>query len=134
MLGSRDEGGRWSRARGFGWPGLAVGLLVGGWLGSGTSPRLAAQPAPPGQVPGLIALTAETPGNPNGSLLYLIDSREQSFAIYRVDALQGTVKLEAARHFRADMKVSEYNNQPPTVASVEAMVAPTRGGAGPKPN
>jgi hypothetical protein len=81
---------------------------------------------------GIIAMTDAAPGNPNATLLYLIDPREQSLAIYRVDALKGTIKLEAARHFRADLKVSEYNNVPPNVAAIEAMVAPTRGGAEPR--
>ena len=32
------------------------------------------------------------------------------------------MKLEAARHYRWDMKLAEYNNQQPEVAAVESMV------------
>jgi hypothetical protein len=59
-------------------------------------------------------------------LLYLIDSKSQAFAVYRVEPTgpkgSGTVKLEAARQYRYDLKLSEFNNQPPEVSSIEAMV------------
>lgn len=128
----RDATSRaWLRAGRFGVPGLVIGWLSACWLGGASSAPLAAQPASI-PAPGLMALTAETPGNPNGQLLYLIDSREHAFAIYRVDALKGTVKLEASRNFGSDLKVKEYNNQPPTVAAVEAMVGGPRPGGGPR--
>jgi hypothetical protein len=34
----------------------------------------------------------------------------------------GTVKLEAARQYRYDLKLSEFNNQPPEVSQIEGMV------------
>ena len=59
-------------------------------------------------------------------MLYLIDTKAQAFAVYRVEPTgpkgSGTVKLEAARQYRYDLKLSEYNNQPPEVSAVEAMV------------
>ena len=36
--------------------------------------------------------------------------------------LQSGTKLEAARQYRYDLKLSEFNNQPPEVSSIEAMV------------
>jgi hypothetical protein len=61
-------------------------------------------------------------------LLYLIDTRNQSFAVYRVDPQdpKGTLKLEATRQYRWDLKLGEFNNQPPEVAAVEAMVGAVR--------
>ncbi len=126
-----DTGQGWVRGVRFLVPGLALGWLAAGWLG-GTGARPVVAQAAGGAVPGLIAVTDETPGNPNGSLLYLIDPREQSFAIYRVDGLKGTVKLEASRNFGADLKVKEYNNLAPTVASVQAMVGGSQPPAAPR--
>lgn len=112
-------------------PSLFLGFSLAVLLAPGSSRRVEAQSA--SQVgTGLIALTDDAPGNPNATLLYLIDPREQSLAVYRVDGLKGTIKLDAARHFRADLKVSEYNNISPNVAAVEAMVAPARVGSEPR--
>lgn len=132
MVTARAASRNWGSVLGFGLSGVALGLALAGWGGSPSPPSLSAQGAPAVPAAGLIAMTAETPGNPNGSLLYLIDPKEQSFALYRIDGLKGTVKLEAARHFRGDLKLAEYNNQPPTVAAVEAMVSAPRGGTIPR--
>jgi hypothetical protein len=80
-------------------------------------------PAPPGGEPsGTIAFTATTAGT--AQWLYLIDTRAHAFAIYRVDPTnpKGTVKLEAARQYQWDLKLAEYNNQPPEVAAIESTV------------
>jgi hypothetical protein len=63
-------------------------------------------------------------------LLYLVDPQAQSFAVYRVDpgGQKGIVKLEAARHYRWDLKLAEYNNQPPEVGAIESMVRTTTPG------
>jgi len=57
-------------------------------------------------------------------LLYVIDTRSRAFAVYRVDPTnpKGTVKLEAARQYQWDLKLAEYNNQPPEVAAIESTV------------
>jgi len=55
-------------------------------------------------------------------LLYLIDPQVKSFSIYRVDPRRGSVKLEAARHYRSDMQLAEYNNETPTVREIETML------------
>jgi len=70
----------------------------------------------------MIAITSGAPGSPQ--FLYLIDTRNQAFALYRVDPQnpKGTVKLEAARQYRYDLKLSEYNNLPPEVSAIEANV------------
>ncbi|HMB07219.1 MAG TPA: hypothetical protein VKP69_26255, partial [Isosphaeraceae bacterium] len=56
--------------------------------------------------------------------LYLIDPRTRAFAIYRVDLSnpKGTVKLEAARQYNWDLRLTEFNNQPPEVTAIEATV------------
>jgi hypothetical protein len=71
---------------------------------------------------GTIAFTSNTSGS--AQLLYLIDTRARAFAIYRVDPVnpKGTVKLEAARQYSFDLKLTEFNNQPPEVAAIESTV------------
>ncbi len=112
--------------------GLVVGLALATVLGSGRGmPRAQAQPpgaaqaAPggPAQAGGTIAFTAANPGH-TGQLLYLIDTRGQSFAVYSVNPNEsrGAVKLEAVRKYRWDLEMAEYNNQAPEVATIEAMV------------
>jgi len=69
-----------------------------------------------------IAFTAP---NPKGApLLFLIDTKERAFAIYRVDPEKGSVKLESSRPYRHDLKL-EWNNLPPEASAVEAMIATT---------
>jgi hypothetical protein len=122
----------------FGVPGVLVGLALGWSPGAGRTPEAKAQStlaqAEPARSPrerpiaeanGTIAFTSNGPGA--GQLLYLIDTRSQTFAVYRVDPqnTKGIVKLEAARHYQWDLKLSEYNNLPPEVAAIESMVRTT---------
>jgi hypothetical protein len=105
--------------------GLAVGVaLTVTWIAGRPAP-IRAQ-ATPAEAAGTIALTASGPGT--SQLLYLIDTKNQAFAVYRVDPqeLKGTVKLEAARQYRWDLKLGEFNNQPPEVSAVESMVGTRR--------
>jgi hypothetical protein len=118
---------RWIGAPPLGVLGVLVGLALAWCFGIGQSAPIRAQAAPAAIEPaGTIAFTAAGPGSTQ--LLYLIDTRSQAFAIYRVDPqeLKGTVKLEAARQYRWDLKLGEYNNQPPEVSAVEAMVGAPR--------
>lgn len=108
--------------------GLVVGLALATALGSGaTAPGLQAQTPPaatgPATAGGTIAFTASNPGH-NGQLLYLVDTRGQSFAVYSVNPNEsrGVVKLEAVRKYRWDLEMAEFNNQAPEVATIEAMV------------
>lgn len=134
-MSERGWGG-WIR---FGLPGMALGLALA-WGTGGRGPEvLAAQGSgaqtPPSLAPnavrpagvsgessGTIALT--TPAGNSGQLLYLIDTRTKAFAVYRIDSTsgKGMVKLEAARQYQWDLKLSEYNNQPPEVTAIESTV------------
>jgi len=113
----------WESAVRYGLPGLVAGLALSWVLGAGRPPEARAQAAPGAEAHGTIAFTATTPGA--SPLLYLVDTRSQAFAIYRVDPVRGSVKLEAARQYRGDLRLTEFNNLPPEVAAVEAMVATT---------
>ena len=110
--------------------GMALGLMAGValcWAASGRSiPAASAQAAGSAESSGTIAFTSG--GNGSAQLLYLIDTKTQAFAVYRVDPQngKGAVKLEAARQYRWDLKLAEYNNQPPDVASIESMVGTPR--------
>lgn len=113
---------KWNPALRFGAPGLLVGFALAWSVGTGNLPPAHAQAATPSEVLGTIAFTSANSGS--SQLLYLIDSRNQTFAIYKVDPMdpKGTLKLEATRQYRWDLKLGEFNNQPPEVAAVEAMV------------
>ncbi len=109
----------------YGLPGLMAGLVLAWWCG-GHGPTARAQGmAPASESNGTIAFTSPANGS-SSQMLYLIDTRSQAFAVYRVEPGNpkgtGTVKLEAARQYRYDLKLSEFNNQPPEVSSIEAMV------------
>jgi hypothetical protein len=110
--------------------GLALGLVAGValcWVMSGRSlPEARAQAAGSAESSGTIAFTSG--GGGSAQMLYLIDTKTQAFAVYRVDPQngKGAVKLEAARQYRWDLKLAEYNNQPPDVASIESMVGTPR--------
>jgi hypothetical protein len=105
---------------------IGVGLLAGvalSWVALGrTTPSLHAQTAGSAEATGTIAFTSGAAGSVQ--MLYLIDTKAQAFAVYRVDPQngKGTIKLEAARQYRWDLKLAEYNNQPPDVASIESRI------------
>ena len=132
-------GRHWSGVLRYGLPGLVLGLaLAAGGRGGGRElwaqgPVPTAVPvpagggfergraaAPGGEADGTIAFTTN-PGGPV-QLLYLIDTRARAFTIYRVDSLRGTVKLDAARQYSWDLKLTAYNNLEPQVAAIESMV------------
>jgi hypothetical protein len=75
-----------------------------------------------GEASGTIAFTTSAYGPVQ--FLYLIDTRSRAFVIYRVDSTntnKGVVKLEAARQYGGDLKLTEYNNFGVSVTAVEAM-------------
>jgi len=111
----------------FGLPGILTGLVLAAGLGVGRSPVALADPQRVADPGGTIAFTSTIPGSAH-QWLYLIDTKNQSFAIYRVDPQSptGMVKLEAARHYRYDLRLSEYNNLPPEVSAIESRVRTTK--------
>lgn len=124
-------------ARSWRWSGVGLGLVLGlalAWsFGLGRSPVSWAQGAPgsasAAEGSGLISFTSTAADG--SQLLYLLDPRAQAFAIYKVDPSdrKGVVELKAARQYRWDLKLAEFNNQAPEVAAIEAMVngsAPVR--------
>ncbi|WP_435009051.1 hypothetical protein P12x_000301 [Tundrisphaera lichenicola] len=117
--------GQWGGVARYGLPGLVMGLALAWWVG-GNSPSARAQAlAPASEASGTIAFV-NSPAGSNSQMLYLIDTKAQAFAVYRVEPTgprgAGTVKLEASRQYRYDLKLSEYNNLPPEASAVEAMV------------
>jgi hypothetical protein len=125
VIAMADRG--WTGVIRYGLPGLILGLVLCKWMGG---QELQAQATPPGSTQtasidrsrsapandpsGTIAFTTNVPGSVTGSqLLYLIDTKSRAFAIYRVEApnnAKGSVKLEAARQYQWDLKLSDYNN------------------------
>jgi hypothetical protein len=139
---ARMPGRGWSGALCYGLPGLFLGLALasggrgGGrevWAqasvpaGVGLDHARGAASGPGGQADGTIALVTN-PGGPV-QLLYLIDTRSRAFTIYRVDSTKGnvTVKLDAARQYGWDLRLTNYNNLEPQPAAVESAVKSTTG-------
>ena len=107
--------------------GLLAGLVLAGVVGAARLPALHAAGQPPAEAPGTLAFTAGAPGQ--GQWLYLIDTKAQAFAVYSINPQdpKGAIKLEAARQYKWDLKLAEYNNQPPEVRTIqESMAGPTR--------
>jgi hypothetical protein len=76
--------------------------------------------APGGDADGTIAFATD-PSGPI-QLLYLIDTKNRAFTIYRVDSTQGNVRLVAARQYGWDLKLSDYNSIGLGPTAIEAMV------------
>jgi hypothetical protein len=131
----------------FGLPGLIVGVALA-WVSGVRGPEAAAQTggggvpsAHPGAarpVEGARPPAARTSalGDSNGTLalitstagptqwLYLIDTKDRAFALYRIDPTnsKGVVKLEASRQYKWDLKLEHYNNQAPEPDAIKAIV------------
>ncbi len=119
--------GNWDGLTRYGLPGLLAGLVLTLWAG-GHGPMARAQ----GTVPavdsnGIMALTSPASGS-SPLLLFLIDTKSPNaaFAVYRVEPNnpKGSLKLEASRQYRSDLKLMEFNNQSPTVSGIQEMVGP----------
>jgi phage protein U len=117
--------GHWGGFARYGLPGLMAGLILSWWVGGQGSTVKGQGMVPTSEANGTIAFTTSS-NNSSSQLLYLIDTKSQAFAVYRVEPnnsnRSGTVKLEAARQYRYDLKLSEFNNQPPEVSQIEGMV------------
>ncbi len=130
----------------YGLPGLILGLGLA-WFSGARGPEAAAQTgggsSPSGSSPSARSSEANrTPaprptagGEVNGTLalittagpaqwLYLIDTKDRAFALYRIDPSnsKGIVKLEASRQYRWDLKLEHYNNQAPEPDAIKASV------------
>ncbi len=53
----------------------------------------------------------------------LVNRRSDVMAVYRFVGSQSRIQLMASRDFRADLKLKDFNNLPPTPAQVKAMVS-----------
>ena len=134
----------------FGLPGVILGVAVS-WMAGARGPLAEAQARAGGEVGSQVGSPVRGPdanraqqgqgrllasGESNGTLamvtapagsaqwLYLIDTKNHAFAIYRLDPSnpKGTVKLEAARQYQWDLKLEHYNNQAPEPTAIESMV------------
>jgi hypothetical protein len=131
----------------YGLPGLLVGVALA-WISGVRGPEAAAQTGGGGAAPAHSAAArpadgARAPGarpsaggDSNGTLglitgaagstqwLYLIDTKDRAFAVYRIDPTnsKGVVKLEASRQYKWDLKLEHYNNQAPEPDAIKATV------------
>jgi hypothetical protein len=102
-----------------------AGLALAWLLGTGRMPSAQAQAQPHPNDPGTVAFAVSAQAPDSGQYLYLIDTKTQAFAVYKVDPRdpKGAVKLEGARQYRWDLRLAEFNNQEPQVATIESMVS-----------
>jgi hypothetical protein len=131
----------------YGLPGLLVGAVLA-WVSGVRGPEAAAQtggnglsPAPstatrtvdgprqPAARPGATGDSSTTLAWVTGTagstqLLYLVDTKDRAFAVYRIDPTnsKGVVKLEASRQYKWDLKLEHYNNQAPEPDAIKATV------------
>jgi hypothetical protein len=137
----------------YGVPGAVLGVALA-WLAGARGPLVQAQQTGPNgepllthQVPtprvfhpgvgGMSAIRAATSGESDGTIalvvpsnngsaqwLYLIDTKNHSFTIYKVDTdnPKDLIKLEAARQYQWDLKLDNYNNSGLKPAEIEKVV------------
>jgi hypothetical protein len=128
----------------YGLPGLILGIGLA-WVSGGRCPEVAAQTGPSGtRAAGSGSAEANRSGaqkpvaggEVNGTLalittsgpsqwLYLVDTKDRAFALYRIDPTNtkgGVVKLEASRQYKWDLKLEHYNNQAPEPDAIKATV------------
>jgi hypothetical protein len=132
----------------YGLPGLLLGLTMA-WMSGARAPEALAQTRSNGVANGSSGVPARpldagrsqtarpiASGDSNGTLalitstggpiqwLYLVDTKNRAFAVYRVDptSTKGTVKLEASRQYQWDLKLEHYNNQAPEPDAIKATV------------
>jgi hypothetical protein len=130
----------------FGLPGLILGVVLT-WVSGVRGPEVAAQtgggaqsgapvatrptekgrtsaprPSSGGDSNATLALVNGSPGGTQW--LYLIDTKDHAFAVYRIDPSNssGVVKLEASRQYEWDLKLEHYNNQAPEPDAIKATV------------
>ncbi len=131
----------------FGVPGLVLGIGLA-WVSGMRGPEVAAQtggdgaqagptgaarpaeasrpaagrPSASGDANGILAIVNNAGGQ--AQWLYLIDTKDRAFALYRIDPTnsKGIVKLEASRQYKWDLKLEHYNNQPPEPDAIKATV------------
>jgi predicted membrane metal-binding protein len=103
---------------------LLAGLIFGLLLGQKPLTQLVAQQSPSLTAP-TGGLQVVMSGDPEKSQwVTIVNPSSQALAIYRFEPNnpRGALKLEAVRQFRWDLMLSEYQNQPPEVSSVESML------------
>jgi hypothetical protein len=131
----------------YGLPGLFVGVALA-WVsglrgpeaaaqtGSGVAPPASSGAVRPADGPRPASTRPLASGDSNGTLalitstagpaqwLYLIDTKDRAFAVYRIDPAnsKGVVKLEASRQYKWDLKLEHYNNQAPEPDAIKATV------------
>ena len=134
----------------YGLPGIVIGVILA-WTWAGRGPEVLAQsglgtgdekasagraarrPSEPKKAQparpvtsvesgGTLALIATPAGQ--SQWLYLIDTKNQAFAVYRIDPgnTKGSVKLEASRQYKWDLELEHYNNQSPEPDAIRESV------------
>src|SRR4051794_9440536 len=123
MEDERMTSGRWTAAR-HGAAGVLGGLALAFALGfAGDHAPTAARANTPTAADPASGVLAVTSGDPaGGQWLYLIETKKQAMAVYRIDPRKndGAVQLVAARQYKWDLQLAEYNNAEPSVRKIQS--------------
>jgi hypothetical protein len=94
--------------------------LIAGWLAGGglRTERLQAETASSDAAPALTVMAL-----PNGQehVVYVLDGKKQAVSVYAYDVRKEKMRLSAVRRYAADHRLSEYNNEQPSVADIERL-------------
>lgn len=99
---------------------VLIGIAIGwfGTRGDGREARVeASESASDSQV-----VSFTTQGAGGQQFLYLIDPTQKVLSVYEFNPRSSKLKLSAVRHYSADHRLSEFNNEPPNVADIEKLV------------
>lgn len=112
--------------------GAILGVLVGAGLmiavaGAVEAPRPVASPVlssprPVGPDTGILALQAV--GTDGAPLVTVIDTRQRTMAVYRVDATQGRIKLLSVRNLQWDLQMTYFNSDAPLPQEIRSLLEP----------
>ena len=105
---------------------LILGALVASmvacvaWTVAGRSEAFAQRPGPPPAVGSdLVVLPI---ASDKGQMLVMVDPRQQSLAVYRIDPANGKISLRSARSFRWDLQMRYLNNESPLPDEIRGLL------------
>ena len=96
-------------------------LAAGVWQVA--NPALAQRPAVSHETAGeggLIALSATTADG--GQLVTLIDPKRQALGVYRIDPLNGHIKLLSVRNVQWDLQMVQLNSEKPLPDEIQSLL------------
>lgn len=57
-----------------------------------------------------------------GQVLSIVDPRQRTLCVYRIDPVTGKIALKSARNLNWDLRISHYNNDPPLPQEIQSLL------------